>query len=104
MKALYQTFRNSRGVCIDSRKIREGEIFFAIKGPNFDANKFAAKAIENGALAAVVDNPKIAGSHPDFFKVADTLQTMQQLANHHRKNFEGSVFALTGSNGKTTTK
>ncbi|TVR90213.1 MAG: UDP-N-acetylmuramoyl-tripeptide--D-alanyl-D-alanine ligase [Saprospirales bacterium] len=104
MKALYQTFRNSRGVCIDSRKIREGEIFFAIKGPNFDANKFAAKAIENGALAAVVDNPKIAGSHPDFFMVADALQTMQQLANHHRKNFEGSVFALTGSNGKTTTK
>ena len=104
MKKLYQTFLNCKGVCIDSRKIREGEIFFAIKGPNFDANKFAGKAMENGALAAVVDNPKIAGNHPDFFFVTDALKTMQQLANHHRKNFEGSVFALTGSNGKTTTK
>ncbi len=104
MKELYQTFLNSKGVCIDSRKIRKGEIFFAIKGPNFDANRFAVKAIENGALAAVVDNPKIAGNHPDFFVVADALKTMQQLANHHRKKFEGSVFALTGSNGKTTTK
>jgi len=102
---LYERFRQSQGVSTDTRSIREGQIFFALKGPNFDANTFARQAIEKGAILAVVDR-----SEPDFVDnknflvVEDSLEALQWLAGRYRQTFNIPVIALTGSNGKTTTK
>jgi len=78
-------------------------MFFALKGPNFDGNKHAQAALEKGALAAIVDDAEIATSDK-FILVEDGLLALQELANHHRRQFKIPVIALTGSNGKTTTK
>jgi UDP-N-acetylmuramoyl-tripeptide--D-alanyl-D-alanine ligase len=90
-------------VSTDSRKIAKGCVFFALKGDNFNGNQFAAGALEGGAAYAVVDEKPAA--HGDrCILVADVLQTLQQLATHHRRQFNIPVLAITGSNGKTTTK
>ncbi len=78
-------------------------MFFALTGPNFNGNKYAVQAIDSGAKYAVVDDPSYA-DHPQTILVKNTLQALQYLGNYHRKHFKGKVFALTGSNGKTTTK
>jgi UDP-N-acetylmuramoyl-tripeptide--D-alanyl-D-alanine ligase len=104
MEELYQLFRNASGVCIDTRKLEPGQLFFALRGPNFDANQFVQKALDMGAHAAVADDPVVAENNPRIFLVSDVLKSMQKLANYHRKNYKGPVLALTGSNGKTTTK
>ena len=100
---LYQYFLNCNSVCTDTRKITENCIFFALKGENFDANTFATTAIEKGAKYAVIDNPnyEIEGK---TILVQDTLVALQKLANFHRKQLHSKIIALTGSNGKTTTK
>src|SRR4030095_7336412 len=87
----------------DTRKIKKDDIFFALKGPNFNGNEFAQKAIEAEASYAVIDEKKseIAGK---TILVDDVLATLQQLANHHRQKFSIPFIAITGSNGKTTTK
>lgn len=117
---LYQIFKSCRGVATDSRKIGGGELFFALKGENFDGNAYAEKALEAGAAYAVVsgdsDIALKAGSEggSGFLKdriipVADTLKTLQDLARWHRSmTFVNGkpipVIGLTGTNGKTTTK
>jgi UDP-N-acetylmuramoyl-tripeptide--D-alanyl-D-alanine ligase len=100
---LYQYFLNCNSVCTDTRKITENCIFFALKGENFDANTFATTAIEKGAKYVVIDNPnyEIEGK---TILVQDTLVALQKLANFHRKQLHLKIIALTGSNGKTTTK
>lgn len=103
MDKIYSAFLNSTGVCTDSRKILKGSIFFALKGPSFNANNFALKALELGASFAVIDE-EINSNDKRLFKVDDALTTLQQLATHHRNKFSVPVIALTGSNGKTTTK
>jgi UDP-N-acetylmuramoyl-tripeptide--D-alanyl-D-alanine ligase len=82
---LYKTYLTCGTVSTDTRKIKPGDMFFAIKGANFDANTFAAEALERGAAAVVIDNEKYVIDHRTVC-VSDTLQALQQLAAHHRKS------------------
>jgi UDP-N-acetylmuramoyl-tripeptide--D-alanyl-D-alanine ligase len=103
IKYLYNIFLSSGLVSTDTRNIPPGSVFFALKGENFNGNRFALQAIENGASAAVVDEDT-GSSHPDIIRVHDVLKSLQQLALHHRRQSEMKILAITGSNGKTTTK
>lgn len=100
---LYQLYLKSPGVSTDTRKINPGSIFFALKGPKFDANAFAGEAIQKGAAYAVIDNRQYQKDER-YIVVPDTLQALQKLANHHRNKMLIPFLAITGSNGKTTTK
>ena len=100
---LYDKFLASKGVQTDTRKISSGEIFFALKGPSFNGNHFAAKALEAGASFVVADE-NIGVNDDRILYVDDVLTTLQDLARHHRRTFNIPVLAITGSNGKTTTK
>lgn len=91
-------------VCTDTRKIKEGDIYFALKGDNFDGNKFAEKATENGASYCVIDDKNLKGKSSNYIIVDDALSTLQELANYHRNKIKIPIIGLTGSNGKTTTK
>ena len=101
---LYSIFLAHPSVQTDTRKLQAGDIFFALKGPSFNGNQFAQKAIDSGAAYAVIDEKafEIPGK---TILVDDVLTTLQQLAKHHRMQFSHIPFlAITGSNGKTTTK
>jgi UDP-N-acetylmuramoyl-tripeptide--D-alanyl-D-alanine ligase len=87
----------------DTRKLQQGDIFFALKGDNFNGNLFALKALEMGASIAVIDED-IHSNDERLFKTDDVLTTLQALAKHHRQQFNIPFIAITGSNGKTTTK
>jgi len=104
LKLLYQHFCLSTGVCTDTRKIKKGNIFFALKGPNFDANAFAEKALNEGCCLAVIDDANYFKNAENYFLVKDVLVTLQLLANYHRKTLNTPIVGITGSNGKTTTK
>ncbi len=102
---LYQLYLKSSGVSTDTRRIQKGNLFFALKGPNFNANEFAEKALEMGASTVVIDDPKYFKEDDDrYFIAEDALHMLQKLANHHRKQLEIPIIGLTGSNGKTTSK
>ena len=103
---LYQKFLDSNSkIDIDSRSISKGSMFFAIRGENFDGNKFANEALKNGAKIAVIDSSEIDLDKNDkFIKVKDSLKTLQKLASFHRKKMKSKILSITGSNGKTTTK
>ncbi|MDH3698623.1 MAG: UDP-N-acetylmuramoyl-tripeptide--D-alanyl-D-alanine ligase [Flavobacteriaceae bacterium] len=103
LEALHTQFLQHPHVCTDSRKIVPDSLFFALKGPNFNANKFAADALEQGAAIAIIDDAEYAVSDR-YILVKDVLQTLQALARYHRQQNKAQVIALTGSNGKTTTK
>lgn len=101
---IYQLFRNSTGISTDTRTIKPNQIYFALKGTNFDGNTVAYKALENGAAYAVIDQPEYK-KNDAYILVDDVLETLQQLALHHRKQVPlKALIAITGSNGKTTTK
>lgn len=104
VKNLYQLFLKSSGVCTDTRKLKENCIFFALKGDNFNGNKYAEEALEKGALAAVIDEEEYHKTPNKVVLVANSLSALQQLAHHHRKQLKTTIIGLTGSNGKTTTK
>ncbi|MCQ9638860.1 UDP-N-acetylmuramoyl-tripeptide--D-alanyl-D-alanine ligase [Chryseobacterium sp. WG14] len=91
-------------VTIDSRKIAENDIFFAFSGENFNAATLAEKAIDNGALAVIVELPEFENRDKNIFYVPSTLEFLQQLAIYHRNKLSIPFIGLTGSNGKTTTK
>ena len=102
---LYSLFKKSTGVSTDTRKIGKGNVFFALKGPNFDANEFAPKALEQGASLVVIDDPKYFIEDDErYFLAKDALKMLQDLANYHRKQLTIPIIGLTGSNGKTTSK
>lgn len=101
---LHDYFKNSSGVVTDSRKLTQDCFFVALKGENFDGNQFALEAIEKGAKYALVDRPEIAKKNDRLILVENTLQSLQELACYHRKKLKAKIIALTGSNGKTTTK
>jgi UDP-N-acetylmuramoyl-tripeptide--D-alanyl-D-alanine ligase len=102
---LYNLFLKSTGVSTDTRKIDPGNIFFALKGPNFNANEFAPKALEMGASVVVIDDPAYFFEDDErYFIAEDALRMLQQLANHHRHQLKIPIIGLTGSNGKTTSK
>ena len=94
-------------ICTDSRRLRPGQIFWVLRGENFDGHDFVEPALKDGAQAAVVEKqalPRFRGKDLPLIAVPDTLLALQQLAALHRNRFKGTVLALTGSNGKTTTK
>lgn len=99
---IYDLFKKSTGINTDSRTIRNGEIFFALWGEKYNGNKYAAEAIEKGALCAVIDDPLL--ETEKTILVDDCLFELQALASHHRKELLVPVLAITGTNGKTTTK
>lgn len=103
IEELYRAYRLNPSVQTDTRKLKPGDIFFALKGDNFNGNTFAWQAINAGAVLAVIDEAayEIPGK---TFLVPDVLTALQQLAKHHRQQFDIPFFAITGSNGKTTTK
>lgn len=100
---LYSHYLNHPEICTDTRSIREGCLFFALKGEKFDANTFAEEAIIRGAAYAIVDDSRLA-FHDRCIFVPDTLKALQELAAYHRQQLQIPVIGLTGSNGKTTTK
>jgi UDP-N-acetylmuramoyl-tripeptide--D-alanyl-D-alanine ligase len=99
---LYEIFKESRGINTDSRTVKKGEIFFALWGENYNGNKFAAEALEKGASCAVIDDPIF--ETEKTILVDDCLFELQALASHYRKDLSIPVIAITGTNGKTTTK
>ena len=103
IKEIYNCFLQSTGVATDNRKINTGNLFIALKGDNFNGNKFALSALENGAQFAIIDEP-IYKIDDRCILVEDSLTTLQQLANYHRNQLNITIIGLTGSNGKTTTK
>lgn len=103
IEELYKIYKQYPSVQTDTRKLRSGDLFFALKGPNFNGNSFAKQAIDNGAAYVVIDEKEFEIPGKTFF-VPDVLDALQQLALHHRKQFNIPFIAITGSNGKTTTK
>lgn len=104
---LYEIYLRHPSVVTDTRLLKKGDLFFALKGPNFNGNEFALRALELGAAYAVIDEaPAVlpGGSEDRLVIVPDVLGTLQALALHHRKQFNIPFIAITGSNGKTTTK
>src|SRR5258705_10614236 len=107
---LYAIYKKYPSVKADTRKLNEGDIFFALKGGNFNGNSFAKLAIDTGAAYAIIDEKEFEIPGKTFL-VEDVLTTLQQLAGHHREQFrtmpdrrQVPFIAITGSNGKTTTK
>ncbi|OED43559.1 UDP-N-acetylmuramoyl-tripeptide--D-alanyl-D-alanine ligase, partial [Flavobacteriaceae bacterium (ex Bugula neritina AB1)] len=100
---IHQLFLDSNGICTDTRKIKVNTLFFALKGDNFDGNQYAQQALDNGASYAVIDDKKVTLSKRHIL-VENVLKTLQDLASFHRKYIDIPILALTGSNGKTTTK
>jgi UDP-N-acetylmuramoyl-tripeptide--D-alanyl-D-alanine ligase len=100
---LYNLYLQHPSVCTDTRKITEGCLFFALKGPNFNANTFAAEALNKGAAYAIIDEAEYK-TDDRCILVDDVLKALQDLAKHHRLQLNIPVIAIVGSNGKTTTK
>ncbi len=104
VSSFYPLFLKADGVTIDSRKVKSGDVFFAFSGVNYDAAALAEEAIDKGAIAVVVENEEYQNTARQIFYVPSTLQFLQDLATFHREQLDIPVIALTGSNGKTTTK
>ncbi len=104
IETLYDLYLQHPIITIDSRNCPKDSIFFALKGENFDGNKYAQAALDNGCAFAVVEDQKIATTDTRMFLADDVLSALQQLAHHHRITLGLPVLAITGTNGKTTTK
>ena len=103
IEQLHKIFLKSNSVSTDTRKVIKNDLFFALKGDNFNGNKFAKDAIDKGACYAIIDDEAYKTSD-QYILVDNVLQTLQILANYHRNYLGLKVIALTVSNGKTTTK
>ena len=114
IEQLYDIYLRHPSIRTDTRQLKQGDLFFALKGPNFNGNAFATRAFELGAAYAIIDEAPDQSS-PDatlpppassdrLIVVPDVLSTLQELALHHRRQFDIPFIAITGSNGKTTTK
>lgn len=105
LSAIYQIFLDCQSVTTDSRNCPDGSLFIALKGESFNGNAFAGKALETGCAYAVIDESEYAiEGDQRYILVDDCLQTLQQLANYHRRQLGTRVIGITGTNGKTTTK
>jgi len=104
LQKIYEAYLNSgQKICTDTRKLEKGALFFALRGPNFNANELAEQAIELGCSLAIIDDENFASIDKTIL-VNDVLKTLQDLANFHRKQLTIPVLGITGSNGKTTSK
>ncbi len=103
IEKLYQLYSQYFLVDTDTRKIKKNTLFFALKGENFNGNKFAEEALKKGALYSIIDEKKYKTNN-SIILVDNVLETLQKLANYHRKELDIPIIGLTGSNGKTTTK
>ena len=103
IEELYQLFLQHSSIQTDTRKLKKDDLFFALKGDNFNGNQFALQALEKGAAYTIVDE-EITKGNDRIILVDDVLNTLQQLAKYHRQQFNIPFLAITGSNGKTTTK
>lgn len=103
IEQLYKIFLARPSIQTDTRKLKYGDLFFALKGPNFNGNLFAQQALEAGAAYAITDEP-VNFESEKIIQVDNVLTTLQLLAKHHRQQFTIPFIAITGSNGKTTTK
>lgn len=104
IEELYRLFINcNQKITTDTRKLEQGAIFFALKGDNFDANTFAQQAVDAGCAYSIVDSETVS-NETTILLVNDVLETLQQLAKHHRQQLKFPVIGITGSNGKTTNK
>ncbi|WP_294628643.1 UDP-N-acetylmuramoyl-tripeptide--D-alanyl-D-alanine ligase [uncultured Bacteroides sp.] len=102
---LYPIFQKCQSVTTDSRNCPEGSLFIALKGESFNGNAFAEKALDSGCAYAIIDEAAYAAEGDcRYILVDDCLQTLQQLANYHRRQLGTRVIGITGTNGKTTTK
>ena len=104
IKEIYDIFKKSSGVYTDSRNPLKNGLFFALSGEKYNGNDYAAESLNKGAISAVVDNEELASKSNKFIYVKNSLETLQRLASFHRQKFKCPVLAITGSNGKTTTK
>lgn len=103
IQELHTLFLNADGICTDTRKLKSGEIFFALSGPSFNGNSFAAFALEQGAQFTIVDDASYVLDNRCIL-VGNALKCLQELASYHRNYWGKKIIGLTGSNGKTTTK
>jgi len=103
IESLYSIYKQYPSVQTDTRKLKAGDLYFALKGPNFNGNTFAQQALDAGAAYAIIDEAAYRINDRTIL-VEDVLTTLQQLAKHHRQQFNIPFIAITGSNGKTTTK
>ncbi len=103
IETLYKIFREDSSISTDTRKINKGCLFFALKGDNFNGNKFAGDALKKGASYAIIDEKEYKISDQYIF-VENVLETLQQLAKYHREQLNIPFIGITGTNGKTTTK
>ena len=100
---LYAYFLECEDISTDSRSVKKNSLFFALKGDNFDGNKYALEALNKGAKYAIIDDSNL--KNPNFIKVQNVLNSLQELSTFHRIQLSKTkIIALTGSNGKTTTK
>ena len=104
IKELHQHFLKSSGICTDTRVITKDCLFFALKGENFNGNKFAQDALDKGAYKVIIDEEGYHKKSEKTVLFSDVLTTLQNLASYHREYLKLPIIALTGSNGKTTTK
>lgn len=104
IEQFYLIYQKANKISIDSRNIEKDDIFIAFSGENFDAATKAKEAIEKGAMAAIVERPEYENQQENIFYVPSTLDFLQSLAKYHRMQLKIPIIALTGSNGKTTTK
>ncbi|MDG1790885.1 MAG: UDP-N-acetylmuramoyl-tripeptide--D-alanyl-D-alanine ligase, partial [Flavobacteriaceae bacterium] len=102
IKEIHQHFLNSSGISTDTRNIKNNSLFFALKGDHFNGNEFAHLALDKGACKVIIDEKKFMNDHSIL--VPNVLKTLQELASFHRTYLNIPIIALTGSNGKTTTK
>ena len=100
---IYKIYQQYSSIQTDTRKLQKDDLFFALKGPNFNGNQFAKQALDSGSAFVVADEP-VGFENEKIIYVNDVLDTLQQLAKYHREQFSIPFIAITGSNGKTTTK
>ena len=103
ISGIYKHYTRKYGVSTDSREVKPGDLFFALKGDNFNGNRFASAALDAGASLAIVDDPSVVKDER-YIEVEDSLLALQELAGYHRLQMGIPVLGITGSNGKTTTK
>ena len=106
IKTIHSIFTQSNGLTTDSRQVRPGMVYLAIKGDRFDGNTFVEQALKDGAIAAIIDDETIAAQlqNKRILLCENTLTTLQELAHYHRMTLDIPVIGITGTNGKTTTK